>query len=72
MPLLILEKGSNPLFGRNWLQQFKLPWFEIKAIKTSLNETSSESSSEGKRRLAKLLVKHNSIFSEGVGNIESY
>ncbi|GAB1604850.1 uncharacterized protein K02A2.6-like [Argonauta hians] len=72
LPLIILRKGSNPLFGRNWLHQFKLPWFEIKAMKTSIGGTTPEPSTECKQKLAQLLAKHKVVFSEGIGNIQNY
>ena len=42
MTLTILESGGNPLFGRDWLSEFRLPWFELKAIGTVSNQSSEE------------------------------
>ena len=31
LPLIVVPKGSNALFGRNWLQDVKLEWPNLPA-----------------------------------------
>ena len=32
LPLYVIESGSNPLLGRDWLREIQLNWAEIKAV----------------------------------------
>ena len=70
LPLWIVKEGNNPLFGRNWLQHFRLQWHELKNVKVN---TASPRSLEAtttadqiKNGLQKLLQTHKEVFSPGI------
>lgn len=50
---LVVVKGNGPsLFGRNWLEKFKVNWHQVKVVRESLQE---------------VLSRHNALFAEGLG-----
>ncbi|RUS87373.1 hypothetical protein EGW08_004827 [Elysia chlorotica] len=69
--LWIVKGGNNPLFGRNWLQQFPLKWHELKMLKENSSTTKTILSTYGKDKLGDLLKRHQNIFSDGIGKIKS-
>ena len=64
LPLLILEKGSNPIFGRDWLSTFKLAWKDIHSICTSASQAPSD------QRIKALISDFSEVFSEGIGTVK--
>ena len=64
LPLLILEKGSNPIFGRDWLSTFKLAWKDIHSICTSSSQAPSD------QRIKALISDFSEVFSEGIGTVK--
>ena len=69
LPLWIVQTGSNPIFGRNWLNEFKLQWHQLKTIRLASHSHSQQSHSTQKS-LTDLLNKHCNIFSPGIGKIK--
>ena len=71
LPLWIVKKGNNPLFGRNWLQHFRLQWHELKNLKvTTPSPRSPEATTTAdsiKNGQQKLLQTHKEVFSPGIG-----
>ncbi|KAK3744737.1 hypothetical protein RRG08_062383 [Elysia crispata] len=71
LPLWIVKEGNNPLFGRNWLQHFRLQWHELKNLKvTTPSPRSPEATTTAdsiKNGLQKLLQRHKEVFSPGIG-----
>lgn len=70
LPLCIVPKGSNPLFGRNWLQNFQLQWHELKQIQQAAIPVSTSQDSQTK--LQELLTTHKEVFTEGMGKAKSH
>lgn len=57
LPLLILEKGSNPILGRNWLSELQLDWHSIHHVSQ-------------KQNIDNLLTEFSDVFSDGIGTIK--
>ncbi|KAK3759926.1 hypothetical protein RRG08_014163 [Elysia crispata] len=76
LPLWIVKEGNNPLFGRNWLQHFRLQWYELKNLKvTTPSPRSPEATTTAdsiKNGLQKLLQRHKEVFSPGIGKAKSH
>ncbi|KAK3701957.1 hypothetical protein RRG08_017847 [Elysia crispata] len=76
LPLWIVKEGNNPLFGRNWLQHFRLQWHELKNLKvTTPSPRSPEATTTAdsiKNGLQKLLQTHKEVFSPGIGKAKSH
>lgn len=66
LPLVILERGSNPLFGRDWLSELKLDWQSIHKItqqNSKVNNTKPE-------LVEKLRSEFEEVFSDGIGKVK--
>ena len=60
--MLVVIAGDGPsLLGRNWLNHIVLNWKKVFAVRTLRLES-----------LHKVLQRHKSLFSEGLGTIEPY
>ena len=60
--VLVVIAGDGPsLLGRNWLNHIVLNWKKVFAVRTLLLES-----------LNRVLQRHKSLFSEGLGTIEPY
>ena len=62
LPLLILNTGTTPLFGRNWLSKVNLDWHHLPGIETVHHVKATQS-----QDLASLLKKHEELFDSGLG-----
>ena len=59
LPLIVIEGSGTPLFGRNWLEQIQLNWFEF--IKINGITSQRQNSPQG---LQTLLMKYKEVFQE--------
>ena len=69
LPLIVVPKGSNALFGRNWLQDVKLDWPNLPGLKqinqvSSVCKTLSSAVSSG---LQSVIQKHSCLFESNLG-----
>lgn len=62
LPLLIVNTGTTPLFGRNWLRRVNLHWSELPGIGTIHNVNPTT-----KHNLTSLLQEHETLFDSGLG-----
>ena len=71
LPLWIVKEGNYPLFGRNWLQHFRLQWHELKNLKVNAasprSPEATTTADQIKNGLQKLLQTHKEVFSPGIG-----
>ncbi|XP_033758152.1 uncharacterized protein K02A2.6-like [Pecten maximus] len=63
--LLVLPQKGPALFGRDWLQKFKLDWHEIKVLDVLKSTTSKD------QKLKAILDKHQQVCSEGLGKLQN-
>lgn len=62
LPLLILERGNNPIFGRDWLSELKVDWHhDISPTKRNIKQMSTTED---------ILSEFGELFSTGVGKIK--
>ena len=69
LPLIVVPKGSNALFGRNWLQDVKLDWPNLPGLK-QINQVSfvcKKLSSAVSSGLESVLQKYSSLFESNLG-----
>ena len=69
LPLIVVPKGSNALFGRNWLQDVKLDWPNLPGLK-QINQVSSvckKLPSAVSSGLESVLQKYSSVFESNLG-----
>lgn len=59
LQLYILKKGSNPIFGREWLREIKLNWPEIKKIESTQYTATA------------LQEQFKAVFQDGIGKIKN-
>ena len=59
LPLIVVQGGGASLFGRDWLEHFKLDWSAIHAV-------------QQKSDLDMLLQRYSSLFREEVGTLKGY
>ncbi|GFO22205.1 polyprotein [Plakobranchus ocellatus] len=59
LPPLILNKGGNPILGRDWLSVLKLDWRNINHISTA-----SDSSVDS------IISEYSNVFAQGIGKIK--
>ena len=72
LPLYVIETGSNPLLGRDWLKEIQLNWSEIKAVHTAeaINQHSPKLN-RGIHIVQSLMVKHfSTLFSTAMGDLK--
>ena len=75
LPLFVVPNGSNALLGRDWLRELQLNWAEVKAVSIaeSINSVSANKQAnkpEMDTRVQRLIDKHKSLFSPGVGKLK--
>ena len=58
VPLMIVKGDGPSLFGRNWLQQFRLDWQEIHCLCPNF--------------LTTMLKRHQAVFQEGLGMLKGH
>ena len=61
-PMYIVDGPRVPLFGRSWLQLFRLDWPAIKLVQTKDKDSA----------LSALIEKHSGVFSDRLGCLEGY
>lgn len=68
LSLYILKKGSNPIFGRDWLTKLQIDWHDVKQMKSQTHAASDQ----------KIEIKNNlmqefpNVFSSGIGNMTKH
>ena len=58
LPLVVIEGKGSDLFGRNWLQQFRLDWNSIHQLQGDA--------------LQEVLTWYQSVFEPGLGTLKGY
>ncbi|GFO27254.1 Pol polyprotein [Plakobranchus ocellatus] len=62
LPLLILDKGSNPILGRNWLSSIKIDWSQINKMSIDPPDYAA--------KIKILTSTYADVFSDGIGTIK--
>ncbi|GFO15533.1 monoacylglycerol lipase abhd6-like [Plakobranchus ocellatus] len=62
LPLLILDKGSNPILGRNWLSSIKVDWSQINKMSIDPPDYAA--------KIKILTSTYADVFSDGIGTIK--
>ncbi|XP_060607830.1 uncharacterized protein K02A2.6-like [Ruditapes philippinarum] len=64
--LYVVEHGSRPLFGREWLRRLQLNWHEIKSLNSEVN------SIDVNEKVKNLKSKYANVFKSSLGKVTGY